>query len=636
MPTRLVLATLALVLAGSSGSLAQDLPELKETPTLSRTHPDGLPPLAERIPADPLIVDLPEEGRDTGIPGGDIETLIGRAKDVRLINVWGYARLVGYTSDLDLVPDILADVQVEDGASFTLFLREGHKWSDGTPFTSEDFRYYWEDVISNKELTPSGPPPFMLVNGTPPIFEVIDDSTVRYTWPEPNPQFLPTLAQSAPPFIYRPAHYLKQFHKAYGDPDAIQSAVEEEKVRNWAQLHNQQDEMYDATNPDLPSLQPWVPSKLGTDRRAIMIRNPFYHRIDSTGQQLPYVDRVVMNVSEGSLIAAKTQAGEVDLQARGLGFSDITVLKRGEESEGYKTRLWPIAKANHITIYPNLTLNDPVLRKLFRDVRFRRALSLAIDRDAINRVLFFGLAKPSNNAVLDASPLFKEEYQTVWAQFDLEQAGALLDEVGLTERRSDGVRILEDGRPLELIIETSGESSEEIDALELIKDTWAEIGVGMFIRPSQRDILRNRAFAGELQMLVWSGFDNGIPTPEMAPHQRVPLDTTFYVGPAWGAYVMSKGESGLQIDYEPVQKLYQAYQDWLLAEDGEAMAEKWHEILRIHAEEQLTIGTVAGVRQPVVVKDRLKNVPEKGVYGWDPGAQFGIYRMDEFFFDQSE
>ncbi|MGX1309382.1 peptide/nickel transport system substrate-binding protein [Amorphus suaedae] len=635
MLPRLFLAALGFLIVGT-GAHAEGLPPLKETPTLSRTHPEGLPPIAERIPEDPLIVDLPKDGRETGIAGGDIETLIGRSKDVRLINVWGYARLVGYTEDLDLVPDILADVDVEDGSSFTLHLRKGHKWSDGKPFTSEDFRYYWEDIINNKELTPSGPPPFMLVNGVPPVFEVLDETTVRYTWPEPNPQFLPTLAEAAPPFIYRPAHYLKTFHVKYGDPQIIQKEVEDTKVRNWAQLHNQKDEMYDATNPDMPSLQPWVPSQEGTDRRAIMIRNPYYHRIDSTGQQLPYIDRVVMNVSEGSLIAAKTQAGEVDLQARGLGFSDITVLKRGEENENYKTRLWPIAKANQITIYPNLTTKDPEWRKLFRDVRFRRALSLAIDRDAINRVLYFGLARPSNNAVLDASPLYKEEFQKLWTDFDIKKADALLDELGLDTRRSDGTRLMADGRPLEIIIETSGESREEIDALELIKDTWAEAGIGLYIRPSQRDILRNRAFSGDLMMLVWSGFDNGIPTAEMAPHQRVPLDTTFYVGPAWGAYVMSKGESGEQIDYEPIQELYQAYQDWLLATDEEEMAEKWQEILHIHADQQLTIGTVAGVRQPVVVKNNLKNVPEKAVYGWDPGAQFGIYRMDEFFFNPAK
>ena len=80
--------------------------------------------------------------------------LVGRAKDTRLMVVYGYARLVGYDRQLDLEPDILESVDVEDGRIFTLHLRKGHRWSDGEPFTSEDFRYWWEDVANNEALEP--------------------------------------------------------------------------------------------------------------------------------------------------------------------------------------------------------------------------------------------------------------------------------------------------------------------------------------------------------------------------------------------------------------------------------------------------------------------------------------------------
>ncbi|MEM6849516.1 MAG: ABC transporter substrate-binding protein, partial [Pseudomonadota bacterium] len=188
---------------------------LTETPTLDRTH-SGLPPIEERVPAEPLVVDLEAKGRVAGTHGGDIDTIIGRSKDRRLINVWGYARLVGFDEDFELQPDILRDVTVDDGRIVTLHLRKGHKWSDGAPFTAEDFRYYFEEIATNPELTPT-PPPYLLVDGELPEFEVIDDTTVRYTWKKPNPRFLPTLAQARPPFIYRPAHYLKQFNPKYGD-----------------------------------------------------------------------------------------------------------------------------------------------------------------------------------------------------------------------------------------------------------------------------------------------------------------------------------------------------------------------------------------------------------------------------------
>ncbi|WP_108661201.1 ABC transporter substrate-binding protein [Acuticoccus kandeliae] len=608
-------------------------PALVETPTLANTH-SGLPPIEERVPEEPLVTDLAATGRTVGKHGGELNTLIGRAKDMRLINVWGYARLVGYNEDYELVPDILRDVDVEEGRIFTFHLRKGHKWSDGQPFTSEDLRYFFEEVLTNEELTPT-PPPYMLVNGALPKFEVIDETTVRYTWEAPNPRFLPTLAQARPPFIYRPAHYLRQFNPKFGDQAAIDKMVAEARVRSWAPLHNLRDDMYDGTNPELPSLQPWVPTKGSTDRRFVMVRNPYFHRITSTGQQLPYIDQVVMSVVDGSLIPTKVQAGEADLQARGLVFGDLPVLKRGEAQKGYTTRLWPEAYASAIAIYPNLTVADPELRTLFRDKRFREALSLGVDRALLNRVLFFGLGKPSANTVLPESPLFDHGHFDP-PSFDPKKANALLDEIGLTKRNKDGMRLLPSGRTLELIIETAGENDIEVDALELIKDTWAEIGVSMFPRPSQRDVLRNRAFSGELAMSVWPGYDNGLPSPDMPPDERVPVSTMFLTGPAWGAFEMSGGESGEKPDYDPAVQLMSLYNDWLHTETEEERALAWEKILALHSSEVLTIGTVEGVVQPVVVKNTLKNVPEKAVYGWDPGAQFGLYRMDEFYFDDAK
>ncbi|MCF3934483.1 ABC transporter substrate-binding protein [Acuticoccus sp. M5D2P5] len=607
-------------------------PALVETATLSNTH-SGLPPIEERVPEEPLVVDLAATGRTVGKHGGELETLIGRAKDMRLINVWGYARLVGYNEDYDLEPDILRAVDVEEGRDFTFHLRKGHKWSDGAPFTSEDLRYFYEDILTNEELTPT-PPPYMLVDGKLPAFEVIDETTVRYTWDKPNPRFLPTLAQARPPFIYRPAHYLKQFNPKYGDQAEIDRQVREARVRSWAPLHNLRDDMYDATNQDLPSLQPWIPTKSSTDRRFVMVRNPYFHRVTTEGQQLPYIDKVVMSVVDGSLIATKVQAGEADLQSRGLVFGDLPVLKRGEQQKGYKTYLWPEAYASAIALYPNLTVKDPELRELFRDKRFRQALSMAIDRDLLNRVLFFGLGKPSANTVLPQSPLYEAGHFDPPA-YDAKKASALLDEIGLTKRNSDGIRLLPSGRPLELIVETAGENAIEIDALELIKDTWKEVGVGLFPRPSQRDVLRNRAFSGELAMSVWAGFDNGIPSANMPPDERAPVSTIFLTGPSWGAFEMSGGESGEKPDYQPAIELMTLYNDWLATETEEERASAWEQILALHASEVLTIGTVEGVVQPVVVKNTLKNVPEKAVYGWDPGAQFGVYRMDEFFFDDA-
>ena len=377
----------------------------------SRSASGKLPPVAQRIPSEPALAELETIGK----PGGDLRMLMASPKDTRLMVVYGYARLVAYTPALALVPDMLETVDVEDGRIFTLHLRPGHKWSDGQPFTAEDFRYWFEDVAENPKLSPSGLPLAMLAERRAAPFRGLDETTVRYTWSKPNPLFLPALAGPDPLFIYCPAHYLKQFHAKYADKDKLAALVKEAGVRNWAALHTKLGEMYHNDNPKLPTLEPWVlKTKLPADR-IVFERNPYYYRVDGAGHQLPYIDRVVFTIADSKIIPAKTGAGESDLQARYLRFDDYTFLKAGEADNGYKVRLWRTGPGSQLALYPNLNVDDPVWRELMRDVRFRRALSLAIDRHEINQAIYFGLAIEGQNTVLPQSPLYRPEYRAAWA-----------------------------------------------------------------------------------------------------------------------------------------------------------------------------------------------------------------------------
>jgi len=491
-----LLAFLALPAAGQAQT------PLKETPALAADVQAGkLPPIAMRVPAEPLVIKAEPGAR----PGGEINMLMATARDVRMMVVYGNARLVAYDENLQLKPDLLEKLDVEDGRIFTLHLRKGHRWSDGAPFTTEDFRYWWEDVANNKELNLSGPPQDMIVEGEPPQIDIIDAQTIRYTWKQPNANFLPSIAGASPMWIFRPAHYLRKFHVKYAEPKALEEAIERERAGTWARLHNKLDDMYRNENRDLPRLDPWIPISKPPTQRFQFVRNPYYHRVDSNGAQLPYLDRVIMNIASGSLIPLKTGSGEADLQARYLRFDNFTFLKQGAKKYGFDVRLWQTARGSHMALFPNLNVSDPAWRKVIRDVRFRRALSMAIDREEINEVLFLGLAIPSNNTVLPASPLFKPEYQKQWAQFDVAEANRLLDEMGLTHRDDRGLRTLPDGRPLAIIVETAGENTEETDVLQLVHDSWLQIGVKLYSKPQSRDILRNRVFAGEAVMSVWSG-----------------------------------------------------------------------------------------------------------------------------------
>ena len=626
------LAAAALV-AAFTGVEAAGSPYI-ETPSLAEEVAAGrLPPVERRLPAAPSVVALAGDGLAPGRHGGELRLLMGRAKDVRLMVVYGYARLVGYDPGYRLVPDLLEDMEVEEGRIFTLRLRPGHRWSDGHPFTSEDFRYYWEDVATNEILAPFGPPPVYLVDGERPRFEVLDELAVRYTWRRPNPFFLPALAGARPEPLCAPAHYLKAFHARYTDEAALEARARDEGHRNWAGVHVNRFRPYKNTNPDLPSLQPWVNTTAPPSQRYVFVRNPYFHRVDGNGRQLPYIDRVVMNVADGKLIPAKTGAGESDLQARRLTFNDYTFLKQNEKRNAKQVRLWETTKGAHVALYPNLNTADPGWRALLRDVRFRRALSLAIDRHEINQVIYFGLATEGNDTVHRRSPLYREGYRTRWARFDPGAANALLDEIGLTRRNDEGIRLMPDGRALEIIVETAGEDTEQTDVLELVGWTWKEIGIKLFSKPLQREVFRNRIVSGQTLVSVWGGIENGLPVPGMSPRDLAPTRQDQYQWPKWGQYYEKSGTAGEAPALAPARELADLNRRWLSAPDTGARRAIWERMLEIRADNVFSIGIVSGVPQPVVVDARLRNVPEKGIYNWDPGAHFGIYRPDTFWLE---
>ncbi len=604
----------------------------QEAPMLAEQVAAGtLPPVAERLPETPAtIVPL-----SAGTYGGEIEWLAGRARDIRIMNAYGYARLVGFDADLNLVADILESYEVEEGRIFTFHLRPGLRWSDGEPFTTEDFRYEWFDVQLNTDLRPFGPDPRLLIDGERPEVEIIDDYTVRYSWSEPNPRLIPALAGALPLYLYAPAHYLRQFHKNYADPDELAAEVAAAQLRDWTVLHIRRGNLYEAHNPDLPVLQPWVVATPAPSQRFRFVRNPYYHRVDDQGQQLPYLDNVYVNVSDPSLIAVQTGTGASDLQARHIRIEDYAFLAQAEDTNQYYIDLWETVRGSEIAIYPNLTAADPVWRELLQDVRFRRALSLAVYREEINEIIYFGLGELSNNTVVPASPFWTEELATAWTQYDLDQANELLDEIGLTDYHR-GIRLLPDGRRLEITVETSGERREEVDALQLIADGWRSIGVAMSISNSQRDLFRNRIFAGETIMSVWFGLDNGLITPTTVPTELAPVDQNWLQYPAWGQYWQTAGVSGQAPDLPWAQDLVDLYSEWLITTDRDRKIEIVTRMLAIHADQVTSIGLVQGLPQPIVVADRLHNVPLEAVYSWNPGAHFGRYRTDTFWVDPQD
>ncbi|MDJ0777250.1 MAG: ABC transporter substrate-binding protein [Gammaproteobacteria bacterium] len=609
--------------------------ELRETPSLqARVDAGSLPPISERVPEAYQQVVI-EGDRQPGEHGGQLRLLMGKQKDIRQIVIYGYARLVGYNRDLELEADLLERIEVDRNRVFTLHLRKGHRWSDGHPFTSEDFRYYWEDIATNPELSRGGPPRELQVEGELPLVEYLDAHTVRYSWSRANPHFLPALAGARPLYIYKPAHYLRQFHPRYQDEAVIADLIEKHSKRNWMGVHVNHDRPYKATNPDLPTLQPWVNTTFPPSERFVFERNPFYHRVDQNGRQLPYIDSIVINIASSKLVPAKTGANESDLQARYLRMDNYTFLRQASKRFDFDVRLWQTAKGAHMALYPNLNTNDPVFRDLLQDVTFRHALSLAIHRYEINQVVYFGLVQESNDTVLPECPLYKPEYRDAWIEFDLALANNLLDELGLTERDSRGVRLLPDGRPLEILVQTAGESTEQTDVLELIHDSWLQAGIKLYSIPSTREVFRNRIFSGDAIMAIWSGLPNAMPTSETSPGNLAPTSKYQYQWPKWGSYYQSGGKSGEAPDMPAARELVALNDRWQRAETKAQRTAIWQRMLDIHSEQMFTIGIVNKVPHPVVVNGALRNVPQQGFYDIAPGAYFGIYKPDTFWFDEA-
>jgi peptide/nickel transport system substrate-binding protein len=297
-------------------------------------------------------------------------------------------------------------------------------------------------------------------------------------------------------------------------------------------------------------------------------------------------------------------------------------------------RLWQNGRGSRVALFPNLNFVDPVWNKVMRDVRFRRALSMAIDRNEINQAKFFGLSTPSADTVLPSSPLYRDEYARAYTDFDPAKSNALLDEIGLTQRDSAGVRLLPDGRPAEIIIETAGEDPVETDVLQLITDHWKKVGLKLVIRTSQTDVLRSRVIGGTTMMTMASGLDNGTPTADMNPRALAPTTHEQMQWPQWGIFVESHGDKGVETDLPEAKELLSLYEQWHKTTETQARADIWHKMLALYTSQVFSIGIVNATMQPVVASAKLRNLPDKGVYSFDPTCYFGVYGVDTFWFDK--
>ncbi|NLK07862.1 MAG: ABC transporter substrate-binding protein [Firmicutes bacterium] len=608
-----------------------------EAPMLEEMVKVGeLPPVDERLPDEPLVV---EPTDSVGKYGGTAHVAGTRP------TAWGddhmmmslYATLVQPTPAVDdIVPHLARDFHIsDDKTTFTFYLRKGVKWSDGHPFTTEDIRFWYEDVLHNEDLTPIIGEAWRAESATGQVvaLNVIDDYTFQLIFASPKPFFVNRMIHNFAGSII-PKHYLKQFHVHYVPEEELKAMAVAEGFDEWYELYGNRATRVGTApiNPDLPTVGPYILESITSDRRT-WVRNPYFWKVDTAGNQLPYIDRINCQiVSDREVLNGMIISGGLDFAAFESDIRDYPVFRRYEDEGNYRVILWKSA-LNEVTYQFNMTHTDPVLREIFGDKRFRQALSLAIDRDEINELIYHGQGKPSQLTVMPTSRFFKPEYATAYADHDPERANKLLDEMGLDRRDSDGYRLRSDGERLIFTLEYLDSETPKQPNVELVTQHWQEIGIDMRSKLVSSELQSERATANLMDATVWHGDSTTDILFPMRPSRLVPIQPSWeeVLWTEWARWFRTAGEQG----EEPpafAKELRGWWEEALQSVDSDKVDALYDNILKTQAENIFIIGTIAEAPYPLVVRKNLRNVPEDGYWAWD-NLWITTTNPEQMFFD---
>ena len=595
----------------------------KEAPSLAELVKAGkLPPVAERIGQDPLVIKpLREIGKYGGTWRrgftGPFDTSNGhRAAQNDKLLYWDY-------TGTKIVPNIARAWEVsKDGKVTTIQLRRGMKWSDGQPFTADDFVFWFEDVYQNKDLVPT-PLSVMTINGKPIEVKKVDATTVQFVAPDPY-YALPTVLASVWGIGHHarygrsalggfaPAHYVKQFLPKYAGQAEVDKKVAELKFESWVTMFKNRNDA--CRNPDLPVVTPWkVVSPINTPS-FVLERNPYSVWVDADGNQLPYIDRIRMALGESlEVINLRAIAGEYDSQARHIDISKLPVLLENQSKGAYKVYLDPSSQGADVALFCNQSYEkDAEIAKWLSNREFRIAVSHGIDRNQINETFVLGLGQVGSAAPGENTPYFPgKEYRTLHAGLDVAKANAMLDKLGLTKRDSEGYRLrLDGGGRLRLALTTYLGFLPFTQMAEMVAQHWKKIGIRGEVQEMERGLAVARLIANEHQIYFetqW-GADN------MYGHQPLffPAEAQSPLGPLYGTWYSSAGAKGKTPPLR-MRELMEKYRKSFGVPDAER-TKLAKDVWKIALDELWAVPVVSnspasqGVR---VIKTNMGNIPSR-------------------------
>ena len=619
-------------------------PEIADLNAQIRGNPE-LPPLAERIPEEPLVY---APYHSIGRHGGTLDVLSNATEagtsdflSVRHVN------FVRYLDDLQtIVPNIAKDWEWNDDfTQLTFFLRKGHKWSDGAPFTADDVKFWYDSLALDPKIM-AKPKDYVLVAGERMTVDVIDPQTVRFNLPAPKPGLLAHFATSFAPG-FQPKHFLGQYHpdiNAEADQLAQEAGFENGLAviaayygnSDWTDtptpLLSNPDEVGSLPADTMPTLESHIYITDTTEGRHL-VANPYFHIVDTQGNQLPYIseqDEVYINDNEVRIL--KLVNADVDYKSQSLQLPSAPLLLENQEAGDYTIDLRPEITVG--TFAFNVTSEDPEKRKVFGDIRFRRAMSVAINRDELNEVAFFGLGKPHQYIGFSPTPDFIDPAWTQhYAQFDPDMANALLDEIGMADVDGDGFRELPNGDKITLNLQFATQGIAGL-VVELVGQFWADVGVQTTVKEVTPDEYRSAQSANQLDVTMWR---KSQPLAIVLGNNELwvpPFENYFGMrtGMLWAEWVDSNGDAGV----EPPDYVLQLIDDINAFQSAEVGSDEFKMLGQRMVENMVSnvlfIGTVQAPA-PIFHRNALKNFQDFQTHSYEYYRTYP-YRATQWWLDE--
>ena len=583
-----------------------------------------LPAVADRLPVEPLVV-APYAA--IGTYGGVITGLSkGTESGTSDLLSLRHVNFVRYADDLQTVVPNVAKAWSwnDDYTQLTVTLRKGHKWSDGAPFTAEDVAFWMNDIIYNADVYDKTPDRWLFA-GDRVVTEAVDETTVKFTFPVPTPGILNRFAVDyGQPF--QPKHFLGQFIPKY-NPDAEKLAKEHgfENAAAAVDFYYGGSDWKDVPspllkNPELaakigravvPTLESHIVVEESAEGRKL-VANPYFHMVDTAGNQLPYIPEINETyVGDKEVQNLKIMNGEVVWKQQAIFLEDFPLLKENEGKGGYTVTFAPTLGENVFFSF-NRTHKDVVLREIFNDVRFNRAMSLAMNRDEINEIVYLGQGRPMQGVPAEPKTVsfISEETLSRDIAYDVDAAKGLLAEMGLKDSDGDGTLERPDGKPLVVRLVYSSQGVP-VKMMELVRDYWSAVGVRVDLKEVTSDEYRSAGNNNDLDLTTWKYDGNAGPTISQDTTVFVPPFGDFFnpgTGAAWAAWKKTNGAEGIEPPAD-IKKLWDLSAKFIQVEMGTDESNRiGAEIVKIHTDNMLKIGTVGDIVAPFMWRNDLQNV----------------------------